>query len=278
MRFSIKRKEGEGSLYGLHRPGKVGGELKSLSEGEKTLISFLYFMELLKGAEQEGPVCPIDRTIVVIDDPISSLSVNFVFDVASLIHHELMDPPVGSKARQVIVLTHNLFFLHELLRLLKVQELSRADKRCQLLRVVKHDFSSVVEMKAIDMMNDYDALWWVLREAQERQLPSHIVPNTMRCILEHFFSFNNREDWKESLAKLEQQDQTFRPLARFLDRGSHKDGINLAVMDYGQHDIDYYLAKFRSVFDATGFLSHYNARMGIVDQQNDPVEQAAAPV
>jgi len=78
--------------------------------------------------------------------------------------------------------------------------------------------------------------------------------------------------------KPQMPDQTFRPLARFLDRGSHKDGINLAVMDYGQHDIGYYLAKFRAVFDATGFLSHYNARMGIVDQQNDPVEQAAAPV
>ena len=258
--FSIARTDDEGGHYGLRRPGEVAGELRSLSEGEKTLISFLYYLELLRGADQEGKVFPLSKTVVVIDDPISSLSVNYVFDIASVIFHELINPADGEKARQVIVLTHSLFFFHELLRL--QGGMKKAEDRCQLLRVVKNVYSNVVEMKAADLMNDYDALWHVLREAKEGQLPSHVVPNTMRCILEYFFSFNNREDWKTVLAKLEHDDPRFASLARFLDRGSHRDGVNLSVMDYAMYDVDYYLAKFRAIFQEVGSIDHYSARMG----------------
>jgi wobble nucleotide-excising tRNase len=265
LAFRIRRKEAEGSLYVLDRPGVDEAEFRSLSEGEKTLISFLYFIELTKGADQEGPVSPLNRTILVIDDPISSLSVNYVFDVASLISKELIGKPGAYIARQVIVLTHNLFFLHEMIKQFNVS-LQKADGKFQLLRVTKHENSNVLSMKATDLMNDYDALWWILREAKNGSLPSYMVPNTMRCILEHFFAFNNRgEDWKAVLDNLEKEDARFRPLARFLDRGSHRDGINLAVMDYGAYDTEYYLTKFRDVFFATNFLAHYDARMGVDD-------------
>ena len=260
--FSITSKQGEGSLYCLQRPDQPEGALKSLSEGEKTLISFLYYMELLKGSEQEGQAFAIDKTLVVIDDPISSLSVNYVFDVASIIHYELIAPRQDPKVRQVIVLTHNLFFLHELLRQVAGRNLDKAGDKCQLIRVVKSSHTQVLRLKATDLLNDYDALWLVLREARDRQLPAQIVPNTMRCILEHFFSFNNREDdFKKALEGLERADNQFTPLARFLDRGSHRDGINFSVMDYGEHDVTYYLEKFRAVFHEAGFPQHFDARM-----------------
>lgn len=275
--FSIKRKPGEGSLYGLQRRGECDGELKSLSEGEKTLISFLYYMELLKGSDQEGRFVPLEKTIAIVDDPISSLSVNFVFDVASAIFTELIAPTARKRARQVIVLTHSLFFLHELLRQLGAVELNKACARSQLLRVVKSDYTQVVDMKATDLMNDYDALWWVLRVAKDGQVPAHVVPNTMRCILEHFFAFNNREeDWKKALEKLEEDDRRFRPLARFLDRGSHSDGINFSVMDYAEHDVNYYLEKLKAVFDLAGFPDHYNMRMGLAQPEAINIASSAA--
>ncbi|HWK62110.1 MAG TPA: AAA family ATPase [Eoetvoesiella sp.] len=257
--FSIARKSEQESLYCLNRQGKNSGELKSLSEGEKTLISFLYYMELLKGSVKEGETFQLDKTIVVIDDPISSLSVNYVFDIAAVICKELIAPAGGQKVRQVIVLTHNLFFLHELMK-----QLSATDKngKCQLFRVTKNSHTQVSSMKASELMNDYDALWFILREARDQQLPAHVVPNTMRCILEHFFSFNNKdEEFKAALGKLEQQDNRFVALARFLDRGSHKDGINFSVMDYADYDLAYYLEKFKAVFDEAGFQQHYEARM-----------------
>lgn len=259
--FSIARKSEQESLYCLKRQGQNGGELKSLSEGEKTLISFLYYMELLKGSVNEGETFQLDKTIVVIDDPISSLSVNYVFDIAAVICKELIAPAGGQKVRQVIVLTHNLFFLHELMKQLSATD---KNKKCQLFRVTKNSHTQVSSMKSSELMNDYDALWFILREARDQQLPAHVVPNTMRCILEHFFSFNNKgEQFKAALGKLEQQDNRFVALARFLDRGSHKDGINFSVMDYADYDLAYYLEKFKAVFDEAGFLQHYETRMGV---------------
>lgn len=267
--FSIERKSAHESLYRLQRQGQNNGELKSLSEGEKTLISFLYYMELLRGSVNQGETPQLDKTIVVIDDPISSLSVNYVFDIAAIICKELIAPAEGQKVRQVIVMTHNLFFLHELMK-----QLSATDKngKCQLLRVTKNPYTQVAAMKSNDLMNDYDALWFILREARDQNLPTHIVPNTMRCILEHFFSFNNKEDdFKIALSKLEQEDHRFKPLARFLDRGSHQNGINLSVMDYSHYNLEYYLEKFRAVFDTAGFLQHYEIRM-----ETDQTAQEAA--
>lgn len=258
--FSITRKSEQESLYCLNRRGQNSGELKSLSEGEKTLISFLYYVELLNGSVNEGETFQMDKTIVVIDDPISSLSVNYVFDIAAVICKELIAPAGGQKIRQVIVLTHNLFFLHELMKQLGANDKNR---KCQLFRVTKNPHTQVSSMKSSELMNDYDALWFILREARDQQLPAHVVPNTMRCILEHFFSFNNKnEEFKAALRKLEQQDNRFTALARFLDRGSHKDGINFSVMDYADYNTAYYLEKFKAVFDEAGFQQHYEARMG----------------
>lgn len=274
--YSIAKKQGEGSLYCLARPGQAEGDMKSLSEGEKTLISFLYYLECLRGSETaEGGAVDLGKTIAVIDDPISSLSHNFVFDIASIVHGELIKPPDGTpRPRQVIVLTHNLFFLHELLRqTVSESNLSNPGHRCQLLRVVKSDHTKVVPMKATDLMNDYQSLWQVLRDARDSNMPAIMVPNAMRCILEHFFWFTHQEDkFKNALKKVGEDDSNFAPLARFLDRGSHKDGINITVMDFNQYDLAYYFAKFKAVFVAAGFVDHYQANMG----EADPVVQAAA--
>ncbi|OUL17243.1 hypothetical protein B0X78_00680 [bacterium AM6] len=262
--YSISSK-GEGHLYCLSRPGQAEGDMTSLSEGEKTLISFLYFLERLKGSDEadSGPV-DLGRTIAVIDDPISSLSHNFVFDIASIIQEELIRRRRGvPRLRQVMVLTHNLFFLHEMLRQTVGPELANQDKRCQLLRVVKSEHTKVVPMRASEMMNDYQALWQVLRDARDSNTPAIMVPNAMRCILEHFFWFTHQEGkFKEALRKVAAADASFTPLARFLDRGSHRDGINITVMDFNHYDLNYYFDKFKAVFDAAGFPEHYAANMG----------------
>ena len=90
--FKITRLGPERPLYTLERPGQGKSETRSLSEGERTLIAFLYYLELLRGAEVADVEYPIRRTIAVVDDPISSLSHNHIYDIAALIHHELVLP------------------------------------------------------------------------------------------------------------------------------------------------------------------------------------------
>ncbi|PPV00400.1 hypothetical protein XpopCFBP1817_00005 [Xanthomonas populi] len=249
----------------MHAPGQAEGHMSSLSEGEKTLISFLYYLECLGGSDNaEAGAVDLGRTNAVIDDPISSLSHNFVFDIASIIYGELINPEDGApRPRQVIVLTHNLFFLHEVLRqTIGGSDLSKASKNCQLLRVVKSEHTKVVPMKAAELMNDYQALWQVLRDARDSNMPAIMVPNAMRCILEHFFWFTH----KKALKKIGAEDATFAPLARYLDRGSHKDGISITVMDFNQYDLNYYFTKFQAVFVAAGFGDHYSASIGAAEE------------
>jgi len=76
-----------------------GNQAKNLSEGEKTAIAFAFFITRV----QDGRT-PIKDTIVVIDDPISSLDANHLFNTYALIKTQLAD------CNQLFVLTHNFEF------------------------------------------------------------------------------------------------------------------------------------------------------------------------
>jgi hypothetical protein len=75
-------KAASGTSYKLVRSD--GSDAKAtLSEGEKTFVTFLYFYHLLKGSDSDSSMTT-DR-IVVFDDPVSSLDSDILFIVGSLI-------------------------------------------------------------------------------------------------------------------------------------------------------------------------------------------------
>lgn len=82
--------------FQIHRAGVVA---KNLSEGEKTAIAFAHFITCV----QDGRT-PLSETIVVIDDPISSLDANHLFNTYALIKTQLAD------CRQLIISTHSFEF------------------------------------------------------------------------------------------------------------------------------------------------------------------------
>lgn len=264
--FSVQRKEGQERLYCLHRPGVPDCSPLSLSEGEKTLIAFLYFMEALKGSHEEEEHVDPKKTIAVIDDPISSLSQNYVYDIATMIKRELADPEgLPQRVKQVIVLTHNLFFFHELVRQ-HTKNLEKAHNKCGLLRVVKNQYSEVAELNPALLMNDYDVWWHLLKDAQAGKVPTQVVPNAMRNILEQFFTFTTGSpDFPQAVKTLADEDTSSKYLAldRFVDRGSHRDGINGPPIDWIQYDVPYLLGKFRAMFAALGQDQHYRMKMGL---------------
>jgi len=85
---------------------------KTLSEGEKTLITFLYFYHLTKGGFDQDEAAN-DR-VVVLDDPISSLDDSTLLVVAQLTKQLIDDCQNGGKIKQFFVLTHNNNFWKEL--------------------------------------------------------------------------------------------------------------------------------------------------------------------
>lgn len=91
----------EDKRFQIHRGGVVA---RNLSEGEKTAIAFAHFIARV----QDGRLQLVD-TIVVIDDPISSLDANHLFNTYALIKTQLAD------CRQLIISTHSFEF-YNLLR------------------------------------------------------------------------------------------------------------------------------------------------------------------
>lgn len=185
--------------------------------------------------------------------------------IATMIHRELANP--GDRAqlvKQVIVLTHNLFFFHELVRQHSTN-LESAHRRCGLLRVVKNQYSEVAELNPTLLMNDYDVWWHLLKDALAGKVPTQVVPNAMRNILEQFFTFTTgTTKFPEAIKKLANEDTSskYYALERFMDRGSHRDGINGPPIDWIQYDVPYLLGKFRAMFAALGQEQHYLMKMG----------------
>jgi wobble nucleotide-excising tRNase len=95
LTFALDTKEG----YRLHRSGKPASYL---SEGEKNAIALLHFLKSL----DTHAVKP-EKTIVIIDDPLSSLDSNVVAGVSAHLWARLIRQHAF---RQVFVLTHNFDF------------------------------------------------------------------------------------------------------------------------------------------------------------------------
>ena len=101
---------------------KNGAIAKNLSDGERTAIAFSYFLTKLKELRDED----FKQTIVYIDDPISSLDSNHIFQVTAAINDlffKKVIQPNGQEAwssacRQLFISTHNFEFFN-LIRELK---------------------------------------------------------------------------------------------------------------------------------------------------------------
>lgn len=94
-----------------------GAEADNLSEGECSLVGFCYFMAKLQNADK--------KSIVWIDDPISSLDSNHIFFIFSLIDSELFENK-DLKFNQLFISTHNLDFLKYLKKLKSVSSNKRS--------------------------------------------------------------------------------------------------------------------------------------------------------
>ena len=81
----------------------------TLSEGETTFITFLYYMQLIKGSFHPNGITT-DR-VLVIDDPVSSLDSGVLFVVSTLLRNVFTDIHTGKGAiKQVILLRACLNF------------------------------------------------------------------------------------------------------------------------------------------------------------------------
>ncbi len=230
--------------YKLQRPHQDLAKFETLSEGEKTVISFLYFLELCKGRQSKDEVK--GKEIIVIDDPISSLSHMYVFNIAQLIKQNFFNQK--DKYEQIFILTHNLYFFHELLFKQKKKDL-------KLFRIVKSDFSNVIDMDHDEIQNEYQSYWTIIKDFQKGKATPVAMANAMRNILEHFFWFIEKNDFNELTKKLEQDEKNIF-FIRYINRESHSDSTNIS--DFKEIDPQVFKNAFKQIFQDFWYIEHYN--------------------
>ena len=246
------------SLYKLHREGQKDDVFKSLSEGEKMIISLLYFIERCKGkTSKEGEE---KKKVVIIDDPISSLSHIYVYNVGRLILQEFTDANPNNKNvckyEQVFLLTHSLYFFYEM-AIIKRNDKDNDDYNQKLFRIQKSQQGShIYEMKYSEIQNDYHAYWMIIKDQDAHPA---LIANCMRNIIEYFFSFVEKKELNNVFNEKELQLSKFRAFNRYINRESHSIGQN--IFDIKEFNYNDFKDAFELVFKLTGYEDRYKRMM-----------------
>ncbi len=240
---------------GSYQITRLNGERveRTLSEGEKTVITFLYFYHLLKGSIERDSILT-DR-IVVFDDPISSLDGDALFIVSHLIRNIIEDIRSGkSTIKQIIVLTHNVNF-HTEVSYTNENGLEKLNDETFWILRKENDFSTIVHYDHNPIRNSYELLW---REVKENA-DSITLDITLRRIIETYFNAFGGIASDDLVSKLDQKDKR---VARALLSWSiaSPDEVNDGLS--GTFDSEYYLRVFKDIFEKTNRMEHYNKMMG----------------
>lgn len=234
------------SLYRIVRTDQSEDVFRTLSEGEKMMISFLYYCELCKGKSSADDTQV--KRIAVIDDPISSLSHVFIFNVGQLIRSVFFK---SDRFSQVFVLTHSLYFFHELTD----PNHDRRKENQKLFRITKNSSGSdLQEMKYEEIQNDYQSYWSVINDPTQ---PPALIANCMRNIVEYFFSFVRKKDLNNVFLMPQLQEVKYQAFCRYVNRESHSLGQN--IIDMKEFNYDVFKEGLRLVFQETGYQEHFKA-------------------
>lgn len=245
-----------GTAYKLVREDKSDAK-ETLSEGEKTFVTFLYFYQLLKGSDTESGITA-DR-VVVFDDPVSSLDSEILFIVGSLIKKVFDEARSGSSLiKQAFVLTHNVYFHKEV-----SFNNSRPDKalKDETFWVVRKPakYSKLEKHEGNPIQTSYELLWSEVRSPSPSLLT---IQNVMRRILENYFKFFGGIEPREICAKLTGKDQIIcNSLLSWINDGSHfaQDDVFVSL---DQGAVSSYLEVFHRIFKLAEHEAHYKMMMG----------------
>lgn len=250
---------GDGKHYKLVRADGSDAK-KTLSEGEKTFVVFLYFYHLIKGSFSETGITN-DR-IVVFDDPVSSLDSDVLFIVSSLIREVCENCRNDvENIKQVFVLTHNVYFHKEV-----TFNRNRNPDKClseESFWIVRKGvpYSQCDRHLLNPIKTSYQLLWSEVREAEKAVqtgvLVSPHIENTLRRILEHYFTILGSVDYKSLCDRFDGSDKVMcNSLFSWVNAGSHS-ALDDAHITPSTDMVKNALRVFREVFVKSGNPGHY---------------------
>ncbi|MBL8052836.1 MAG: AAA family ATPase [Nitrospira sp.] len=253
--FKLAKAE-SGASYKLVRSDGFDAKA-TLSEGEKTFVTFLYFYHLLKGSDSDSGVTT-DR-IVVFDDPVSSLDSDVLFIVSSLIKGLFDEVRVGTgHIKQIFVLTHNVYFHKEVTYNPNRKDVAMSEETFWIVR--KGGLASKLDKHPTNpIKTSYELLWAEVRKPERSNLA---IQNTLRRILENYFKILGGINFDELCAMFEGKEKIIcKSLCSWVHDGSHYAHDDLYVSTDGTM-VDSYLRVFRDIFDKSGHSAHYKMMVG----------------
>lgn len=230
----------------------------TLSEGEETFISFLYFLQFAKGSVDVAKVS--NRKVLVLDDPICSLDSTVLYIVSSMVKSLIKDVRDGlSDVEQIFIFTHNVFF-HK--------EASFVDGRTKILNDVNYWIISkdnnVSSIRPFEKNNpiktSYELLWQELKTNTNASLVT--TQNIMRRIIENYFSILGKDVDEQIINSFDTTEDKMicRSLISWINDGSHSIPDDLYIDSYTD-SIDRYKEIFKEIFIKMDHKAHYDMMM-----------------
>lgn len=210
-----------------------GTPARSLSEGEITAIALLYFLKTLKDRRFE-----MDKGLVVLDDPVSSLDANALFMAFSFIRRCV------DEAAQIFILTHNFAMFRQVRNWFhylpgqKKKDITKRPARFYMLECSLTDQGRRSCIAPLDpLLEQFESEYHYLFACIYRRAntngqggleANYIFPNMARRLLETFLAFRRPQNAGELHQKLKgiDFDETKKlRVLRFLHTHSHADAI-----------------------------------------------------
>jgi len=258
LNFEIVPAQEEG-FYQIQREDGTIAET-TLSEGEITFITFLYYLQLTKGGISEDEVN--NERVLVIDDPISSLDSNVLFVVSTLIKDIIKGIKEDKgNIRQLILLTHNVYFHKE------VSFIDGRTKTCNKTNFwILRKNVKVTTLQSFKMENpiqsSYELLWQELKSEEVKSTLT--IQNIMRRIIENYFKLLGKYGDDDLILKFasKEEQEICRSLISWINDGSHSINDDLYV-ELQDRTVETYKKVFKDIFLLTNHEGHYNMMMNL---------------
>ena len=257
-------------------------DTSTLSEGERTLLTFLYFIAKYYDDDKSTTSTPLPPTLLVIDDPIASTDAETIFLSTNRIRRlldEVADPERTHFVKQVIITSHNTRFLKEAAFSFLSQ--NKADSPARFFRIAKEESGSMIFGPDLSshITNEYNDLWAEVRRCKAKVTSAQrtgdapprfpLLGNTMRRIIESYFLDIGEMGTITSLSKSKNKKVAI--LLAFCNSSSHS-SIGSEIYEILSWNPRQLLAAFEEVFksvDGGAHAGHY--RMMIQERKADRI-------
>lgn len=254
--FSLKVTEDQKSYQFVRDDGTPA--FKSLSEGERNFVTFLYFMHSLKGNTDDSG--HNNNKVVVVDDPVSSLDNDILFIVSSLLRDLFADIYAEKGTiKQLFILSHNIYFFKEV----SYKKGIAKDKTAFGMIVKSNNVTKITEYDSNPISSTYEMLWKEIKRANASPNEANTITlaNVMRRIIEYYFSFLGGKDLTLFHREFpEGERQVFKSLISWAHAGSHSEFDDYSATPH-IYTSETYLKVFKDLFIKANHESHYDMMM-----------------